>query len=502
MIERNHACLARSSCDIQGIALPRLRTQAREALLREAQHYTREYRDVDASGRQADLLLLAGHQPRLFHPGVWLKNFALSALAQRVGGQAINLVVDNDILRQNAILVPADEPSGPRVVPVPYDRAVEKIPFEQRDVVDEGLFNSFSDRVKTLGGSALDEPLIEDYWKLVLAARQQSANVGHAFAQARHQLEGRWGQNTWEIPLSVVCRTSAFARFASHLLAHLPRFREVHNTALREYRRVNHVRSRAHPVPDLERDGQWHEAPFWLWTDASPSRKRAFARQTGSNVEVTDRADVRVQLPLTPEADGGRAADALAALSLRGVKLRPRALITTMYARLLLSNMFMHGIGGAKYDQLTDLIIGRFFGLTPPGFVVLSATVLLFEDRTAELASQIRDAKRRLRELRFQPERHLPTDFESNGWIAEKQAWIARQPPRGQRRERHIQIERLNRLLGASLESDRRQTFENIAHLTDELRRQTSLASREFSFCLFSEKKLRPLLLALCGGTV
>ena len=64
-----------------------------------------------------------------------------------------------------------------------------------------------------------------------------------------------------------------------------------------------------------------------------------------------------------------------------------------MYARLVLSDLFLHGIGGAKYDQLTDLIIARFFGLQPPGFVTLSATVLLFEDRTAELTRAIRNAQ-------------------------------------------------------------------------------------------------------------
>ena len=44
----------------------------------------------------ADSLLLAGHQPELFHPGVWVKNFALNGLARRHGATPLNLVVDND----------------------------------------------------------------------------------------------------------------------------------------------------------------------------------------------------------------------------------------------------------------------------------------------------------------------------------------------------------------------------------------------------------------------
>ena len=42
-----------------------------------------------AAGSDADPdapLLLAGHQPELAHPGVWVKNFALNGLARKLGG--------------------------------------------------------------------------------------------------------------------------------------------------------------------------------------------------------------------------------------------------------------------------------------------------------------------------------------------------------------------------------------------------------------------------------
>ncbi len=51
-----------------------LARQAREEMLAEAIAWTRQYRDVDVP---PSTIFLAGHQPQLFHPGVWLKNFAL-----------------------------------------------------------------------------------------------------------------------------------------------------------------------------------------------------------------------------------------------------------------------------------------------------------------------------------------------------------------------------------------------------------------------------------------
>jgi len=60
-----------------------------------------------------------------------------------------------------------------------------------------------------------------------------------------------------------------------------------------------------------------------------------------------------------------------------GLKVRSRALTTTLFARVCLGDLFMHGLGGGKYDELTDDLIRRFFGLEPPGYLVLTGTLRL-----------------------------------------------------------------------------------------------------------------------------
>jgi hypothetical protein len=168
-----------------------------------------------------------------------------------------------------------------------------------------------------------------------------------------------------------------------------------------------------------------------------------------------------------------------------------------MYARLVLSDLFLHGIGGAKYDQLTDLIISRFFGVRPPQFITLSATALLFDNVAPSLREQLRQKGRILRELRFHPEKHVEPSPDIDSLIAEKRTWVQRMPPRGRRLERHRRIERVNLALQPYLDEERAKLSSESARLTAELREQTLLASREFSFCLFSEETLRPLLLDL-----
>ena len=160
-----------------------------------------------------------------------------------------------------------------------------------------------------------------------------------------------------------------------HILAHLPRFCEVHNQVLAEYRVVNHVRSRTHPVPELTTKDGWVEAPFWVWRRGDMVRSRLFARQVGREVLLSDGREEFARLPLSP-TDGcvlcGRGAPRIAQ---KGIRLRARALTTTLFARLCLADLFVHGIGGAKYDEMTDRILTRFFGVPVPGFLTMTATL-------------------------------------------------------------------------------------------------------------------------------
>ena len=82
---------------------------------------------------------------------------------------------------------------------------------------------------------------------------------------------------------------------------------------------------------------------------------QAVRSPAGQETVLSDRQAVEIRLPLTPDGDAARAVEQLADWGRRGVKIRSRALITTLWARLVLGDLFLHGIGGAKYDQVTDL---------------------------------------------------------------------------------------------------------------------------------------------------
>ncbi len=210
-------------------------------------------------------------------------------------------------------------------------------------------------------------------------------------------LRARWGCHNLEMPVSPLCRTEPFAWFACHLLADLPHFHAVYNAIVDDYRRHHGIRSRNHPVPDLAVEDDWLEAPFWGWRTAAGRRARPAVRappRIASNC-VSVRRYGLAALPRRTHAVA--AVEPGSNLGSRGFKVRSRALTTTLYARLFLADLFIHGIGGGKYDELTDELIRRFYECEPPIYMVLSATRWLPLPRLAAMTEDLPSRPRRAR---------------------------------------------------------------------------------------------------------
>ncbi len=488
---------------IAGMPLADFAGAARAEAIELARTCTAAYRDVAWLPRNAanQPILMAGHQPELFHPGVWFKNFALSALAAQSGAVPINLVVDNDTCRAASIRVPTGPRDAPRIETIPFDGPAAEIPHEERGIVDRDTFTTFAERVSAALQERIEDPLVKPLWRLAIQHADRTRNLGQTLAAARHELEASWGLKTLEVPLSTLCDTRSFARFALHLLLDIERFQTLYNQSLAEYRAVNHVRSHAHPVPNLHRDDDGWEAPLWIWTSAHPRRHNLFVERYADHLLLTNRAQIKLRLPLS----GGQINDdtiaAWQAARRGGIKLRPKALLTTLYARLVLSDLFLHGIGGAKYDELTDALFSRYFDVPPPIYGTLTATLHLPVEKPNVTASDVRQLTHDLRELPFHPETYL-TDAQRNAstiahWIAEKQHWLALDLPQGTRKARHQAIVALNQQLLGALDAQRAQLSQALADATRAARQRALLSSREFSFCLYSAETLPRQLLDL-----
>ena len=496
--------------------LAEMRARAQWDLFQAAQRYTASYRKLPSlvigkpsgSLTQPPPIILSGHQPELFHPGVWFKNFALSQLGQQHQAIAINLIIDSDAVKQTSIPVPTGTVSEPHREFIAYDKAAVELPHEERRVLDPELFASFGNRAAEAISPLVADPLINNYWPLVLEQVEPGKSLGEILSQARHRLEGNWGLKTLEIPQSLVCQLPAYYLFTAHLLIHSDHLFNFYNQALVEYRQVHNLRSPAQPLPQLSKVDGWREMPYWCWTKENPQRRPLFTKQRGNEILLTNRAGWEARLGYDEDTSFDTV-ESLIKLQYQGVKLRTRALATTMFARLILSDLFLHGIGGAKYDQVTDRLIGLFFNLPAPKYLTLTATVKLPIDRPHVVPSDATRLRVRLRELRFTPERFihmndLPTDAakkEAQALIAEKQRWINTKQTPQNASTRHFEITKASSELQPLVQSMREKLQAEQELLARQLQAESVLGSREYAFCLYEATTLRNQLLEFLSTT-
>lgn len=538
-IHQNAAELVNHQIDIQGQPFAELRRQARHELLQAAEKHTHSLLPNNLSLNDVSLpkilpqkpIIIGGHQPTLFHPGVWAKNFALHYFATRTMGTAVNLVVDNDLQSTAAIRLPVGDRHTPRITELPFDKFTTPQPWEQATVVDHALFATFGKRVSAAMSAWKIQPVISKIWPTVVNVTQKSQRLADGLTAGRLQIERQWGVQNLELPVSHLCETDSFLSFAAHLFAHAKRFREIHNTALMEYRQVNRIRSRTHPVSELTEQNDWSEMPFWIFRDNTTIRQRLFVRKMNDTIQLataqpkTTRSETNhwqpfTELPLAKKTTTASAITPAVAvlkmLAAAGIRLRTRALTTTLFSRLFFGDLFVHGIGGAKYDEITDRLITRFFRLPAPKFSTLSATLFLpfaepFAISPNELSQQIAEKRR----ASYQPEQFFTaeqrekqqaelqlkkqlTEQQQAAKIANRsQAETSPQERRkqlNQQHERHLQLQQLNKKLLPTIAKIDEQQTQQIHRSQNELHANSVLQNREFSFALFPEESLRSLM--------
>ena len=514
LVDNNRLLRAAFDTRIGDLRLWELVAATRREVLTVAAEYTGSYRDVQRPADVADWIarpiIMGGHQPELFHAGVWLKNAALDAYARRVGGSAVNLVVDTDRCIHPAVAVPVGTPQAARLEEVPFDAGAAEMAWEERPVIDADCFAAFGDRASRLLAPLESQPILRRWWPLAVERSRECHRLGLAIAQARHLLEERFGMETLELPVSELVKLPTVMVFTGWLLAHARRLHEAYNGALAEHRRRHRVRGRGRPFPDLavrhDANGEWLEIPWWIWSKDDPRRRRVFANTaTPGTLLLSDLETLRVELPIAPDIPPSRWVDALSRLEEHALRLRPRALVTTLVARLVVADVFVHGIGGAAYDGITDEVVRRLTGCDPPRHAVVSGTLRLPIERTfpgfdaADPAADLAAVHRDLRDVAYHPERHLgPADLLASGvreLVVEKRRWIETVPTPALAQRRCRAIRSTNERLGRHVQDVQAALRDRIGPLTAAIRSRSVLESRGYPWCFFPEKTLKNFLL-------
>lgn len=155
----------------------------------------------------------------------------------------------------------------------------------------------------------------------------------------------------------------------------------------------------------------------------------------------------------------------------------------TCFLRLFMADQFVHGIGGARYDQVTDRVIERWFGLRAPAFAVTTATLLFptvsGEDRV-DLHAVAQEGRRLRHGSGVQRKRELV-------------AQIASLPRKSAERSRvYYQMHSMLDSLNQRTEHQRWQRrYEEAKALAQ---RQAAMNDRELFFAIQPEERLQMLI--------
>lgn len=444
-----------------------------------------------------ELIVVTGHQPEFIHPGVWAKHIVAQRFAVAIGGSAINLIVDSDVVKQSTLLVPVIRDESISLERVPVFSASAGQAYEQLATLSSGQVAAFRRRLEEAMGRRFESSAMPRFLDELAMAANSKDWVDQSVT-ARQATERDFGVSLTERRLSGLW----FAPMLADMLVNAESFGESYNRALADYRSRHHVRGVGRPIPDLVRDADRCEVPFWAVRGGQP-RRRVLVAHRGHELHLyaDDQAIGVVSTSgLADRVDAGFAWD-----ELDGWQLRPRALTLTIWARLMLADLFIHGIGGAKYDRISDRIIGDYYRTQPPHMACVSATLWAHPTRNGATVDRLRDERRTLRDVRYNPQRHFQIDDDLQPLFARRAALVKRSDQlrqddprnRAARREAFAGIREAS---SAVLElrheaiSKRRSALKG---LTQELSRQAIAEGREYFFALYARKHLEALTGAL-----
>lgn len=392
--------------DIAGTPVTELRALARREAVARAREFSARIgvalRDV---ADDPALLVVTGHQPEFYHPGVWIKDFLLQRLSEETGAAAIDLVVDSDGFDALQIHSPCFKPEV-RVCTAylaigTSDGCFACTPVPPIEDV-ERFCEAGAEHLATLPAPALSHHF-QRFCNVLRSALPDARNVAELTTFTRRRYEASAGTDYLELPVTSLSHSRAYLAFVAHLAFDARAFAEAYNAALAAYRERTGTRNSAQPFPDLKVDGDLVELPLWI---VNGGRRTVWAR-TGDAPALL--ADGSVACELGPGAAG-----AARLLEACGGTIAPKALALTLFNRMLVADLFIHGVGGGRYDQVTDDVFRRYFGVEPPPFAVASMTMYLPLGAHVVSDAEVEGLSMALNRLRHNPDQMLDeVEFET-----------------------------------------------------------------------------------------
>lgn len=491
--ESNRASSREWTAVVAGMPIGELRRLARGEFLDIAEGFSAKMGvTTRAPGDPEALIIATGHQPELYHTGVWVKDFLIERFARETNATAVDIMVDSDGFDIVGVSAPCMTPGVARCKQY-LALGVTDSCFASTAPPDGNAVEVFAASVTDMLGS-LPAPAVKRHFAKFTECMRDAVGRADDLAEfitiARRQYEASVGTGYLEAPLTRLCGSRSFTLLIAHLLFDAKAFHAVYNEELRAYRLLTKTRSAAQPFPDLGVDGDSLELPLWAIVEGR--RRPLWVRRTGASVELLVDGDVMLRLDGDCEA-------AAAALRTSGFIVAPKAVVLTLFARVFCCDLFVHGIGGGRYDQVTDAVIAGYLGVEPPAFAVASMTMYLPLGAHIVDDAEIAAAKDRLNRLEHNPDALLgEVEFETAderieamALATEKRDLVARiAAPDADKKSIGLRIKEVNAQLASILAPMREELARELAVLENQRAAADILTDRTYPLCLWDPSEI------------
>ena len=329
-------------------------------------------------------LILSGHQPVFFHPGLWAKCLAASVLAESVQGVACHKLTDTALVPEHLHHMPEVEENGKArkkilefytnkdliqqerttpycFLPAPDHAALDKIFADAQVYAPASIKGNVKGYEEKLKKGLTKEATWNDFHLSSMRILDELCGT------RRHFLEG-----------SKLWATQPFYHFTAQWLMNLPELNDYYNQALNEYRQKNGITHDLTPMPNLKFESWWFEIPFWGVT-RHHQRHSLWAKNDGKHIILKIKGGNETYSLGIEELERE--------LSVMHLSIWPKAVPQTLFCRMYLCDYFIHGTGGAVYEEVGDLLFTKYFKLKPLSFGVTTATYLASPEESRHLES-------------------------------------------------------------------------------------------------------------------
>ena len=517
LLEENKKIFSQYSFKILNQPFKIVREKVRKNILEEAYKFSSKFdhhieEKIDSSYQY---IIQTGHQPVFFHPGIWIKNIFLNELLKspfldRCLG--LNVILDNDLCKELSLPLPAlSESGGLRLEKINFLSTAQDLPFEECSLPSLKLINEFTENIINRIKPLENKNILNNFINFSRCLENSfclcnqnycDSNLGEFLGMARRLYENEVNPVYLELPFSQICNIDELLSFFLEIIKNIESFSGIYNKKLEEYRKLFKIRNRANPSPNLVIKENLIEVPFWIWRSRDNRRKIYILKEQDKIYLYNDSYG---KIFLLDKYDSKSLFSLKTILKEQGLKIRPKALLLTLYNRLFISDLFIHGLGGAKYDLVTDEIIREFFKVKPPHFLVMSSTLLLdFKSYYSSSRLKVSSLKKKIRDLEFNPERYISEMNLPEETLTQIQEIVSKkdtliQKIRGvltpaEKRKISEEIKFLNKSMGEKFEPLKYELNRKIEEEEERIKQSKIYNFREFPFCFFTAKILQNLL--------